>query len=197
MLADIAGWLLLAYCKQSAHCLTCTTASINTIWPDNAAAVLGVLQEASIAWEKRQQVVRARRQQQKDAAAWANFWADSVGGAAGANMYAQATQASRQAAEAARKASWWSSGDGGSSTNSSRDEGDSTWSDSFDEGDPSASSSWSEAGASVGGKDGQRIAALAAKAARASRAWKSMQELQQQQKGRPLLSAVSVSVDAP
>lgn len=156
--------------------------------------MLWVLQEASIAWEKRQQLVRARRQQQKDAAAWANFWADSVGGAAGANMYAQAAQASRQAAEAARQANWWSSGDG-SSTNSSRDEGDSTWSDSFDEGDPSASSSRSEAGASIGGKDGQRIAALAAKAARASRAWKSMQELQQQQKGRLLLAAVSVSVE--
>lgn len=40
---------------------------------------LGALQEASIAWEKRQAEVRAKVQQESDANAWATWW-DNVAG---------------------------------------------------------------------------------------------------------------------
>jgi hypothetical protein len=37
------------------------------------------LQEASIAWEKRQAQVRAKVQQESDATAWNNWWANVAG----------------------------------------------------------------------------------------------------------------------
>lgn len=42
-------------------------------------ATLGPLQEASIAWEKRQAEVRAKVQQEADANAWSSWW-DNVAG---------------------------------------------------------------------------------------------------------------------
>lgn len=110
--------------------------------------------------------------------AWCN-WAvcGCAGASAGANMYAQAQEATRRAASGS-----YSSYDAG-------DEGDyESSSSSFDGEDFGSSSGYN------GTKEGARIAKLAAKAARAARQWKSWQELQQRnRRSGLLLTAVSVS----
>jgi hypothetical protein len=47
------------------------------------------LQEASLAWEKRQASMRAKLQREEAANAWASWWSSVGGASAGANMYAQ------------------------------------------------------------------------------------------------------------
>lgn len=134
-----------------------------------------VFTEASISWEKRQAEVRAKVQQEADMNAWTSWWDNMTGVSAGANMYAQAQEATRRAASGS-----YSSYDAG-------DEGDYE-SSSFDGEDFGSSSGFN------GTKEGARIAKLAAKAARAARQWKSWQELQQRnRRSGLLLTAVSVS----
>lgn len=104
-----------------------------------------------------------------------------AGGSAGANMYAQAQEATRRAATGS-----YSSYDGGD---------DPTSSGSYDGEDYYSGSNGSSGGSSNynGTKEGARIAKLAAKAARAARQWKSWQELQQRSRRAGLLLTASVS----
>eukprot|EP00878_Enallax_costatus_P007198 GHUV01007542.1.p1 GENE.GHUV01007542.1~~GHUV01007542.1.p1 ORF type:complete len:273 (+),score=70.63 GHUV01007542.1:976-1794(+) len=128
-----------------------------------------VFTEASMAWEKRQQAVRAKLQQQQAESAW-NAWMSNIGASAAANWYSQAAEASKRAEEARRAAA------NASGSYSSYDEGDNTNGTYNGEGEYSNT------------KEGARIAKLAAKAARASRQWKSWQELQQ--RGRQVASGM-------
>jgi hypothetical protein len=141
------------------------------------------VQEASLAWEKRQASMRAKLQREEAASAFADWWSTVGGASAGANMYAQAASAARRATS------------GASSTTSSYS--------SYDGQDPNSSgeyegsyngSAYGDDDAS-GTKEGARIAKLAAKAARAARQWKSWQELQRRSKQASLLLTATSSQD--
>lgn len=139
--------------------------------PPHVAAHDGV-QEASIAWEKRQAAVRACVEEQESRAAWAKMWPDMAAPATGARMYANA-QAARSRGCSAQ----------GSATSSADED---AWGDAAAGG-----------GGSGDGREGGRIADLAARAARASRLWKSMQALQRSRQALLVsVSSASESCDA-